>query len=117
MLPAGLLQVLREYWRAARPTDCFFPSRSRQGHISRVAVYQACRRAADEAGITKRVHLTRCATVSPPTCWRAARTCGRSRCCWAMQRRHHGPLHARFAGHGARDDQPARFAAQLEQAG
>lgn len=55
MLPARLLLVLREYWRAARPKDYFFPSRSRQGHITRIAVYQACRRAADEAGIAKRV--------------------------------------------------------------
>jgi integrase/recombinase XerD len=55
MLPARLLLVLREYWKAARPVDYFFPSRGRQGHISRVAVYQACRRAADEAGIAKRV--------------------------------------------------------------
>lgn len=50
MLAARLLLVLREYWKAARPVDYFFPSRGRQGHISRVAVYQACRRAADEAG-------------------------------------------------------------------
>jgi site-specific recombinase XerD len=55
MLPARLVLVLREYWKAARPIDYFFPSRGRKGHISRVAVYQACRRAADEAGITKRV--------------------------------------------------------------
>lgn len=55
MLPVRLLLVLREYWRAARPADYFFPSRSRRGHISRIAVYQACRKAADEAGITKRV--------------------------------------------------------------
>ncbi|MEX0586473.1 MAG: tyrosine-type recombinase/integrase [Pirellulales bacterium] len=56
MLPQRLLLVLRAYWRAARPTDYFFPGRGRQrGHISRIAVYQACRRAADEAGIAKRV--------------------------------------------------------------
>ena len=28
---------------------------------------------------------TRCATRSPPTCWRAAPTCARSRSCWAMR--------------------------------
>lgn len=55
MLPQRLLVVLRAYWRAARPTDFFFPSRGRPGHISRTAVYRACRRAAEEAGIAKRV--------------------------------------------------------------
>lgn len=55
MLAERLLLVLREYWRAARPTDYLFPSGSREGHITRIAVYQACRRAAEEAGIAKRV--------------------------------------------------------------
>lgn len=55
MLPERLLTVLREYWQAAKPIDYLFPSRSQQGHISRIAVYNACRRAAQQAGITKRV--------------------------------------------------------------
>jgi len=55
MLPERLLTVLREYWQAARPTDYLFPGRGQREHISRIAVYNACRRAAKEAGITKRV--------------------------------------------------------------
>ena len=55
MLPERLLGILREYWLAARPTDYLFPSHSQQGHITRIAVYNACRRAAQQAGITKRV--------------------------------------------------------------
>jgi len=55
MLPERLLVVLRQYWHAARPTDYLFPSRSQQGHLSRIAVYNACRRAATEAGIVEGV--------------------------------------------------------------
>ena len=53
ILPERLLDVLRQYWKAARPEGFMFPGRS--GHISRVAVFNACKRAARRAGLNKNV--------------------------------------------------------------
>lgn len=55
VLSSVLLQVLREYWKAAKPVDFLFPGRGKSGHISRVAVFNACKRAMKEAGISKNV--------------------------------------------------------------
>ena len=55
VLSSVLLQVLREYWKAAKPVDFLFPGRGKAGHISRVAVFNACKRAMKEAGISKNV--------------------------------------------------------------
>jgi len=56
MLPSRLLLCLREYWKAARPPgDRLFPGRDPDGHIGPSAVRDAVRKAARDAGITKRV--------------------------------------------------------------
>ena len=49
------LEVLREYWKAARPKDFLFPSRGKSGHVSRTLVWQACKRATHKAGIKKNI--------------------------------------------------------------
>lgn len=62
MLPRRLLTCLREYWKAVRPSgDGFFPGRSRSAHIGASAVRNALRKAAVDAGITKKVtpHILR----------------------------------------------------------
>ena len=55
LLPQLLLKVLREYWRAAKPNEFLFPGRGKSGHISRVVVWMACKRAMHKAGIRKNV--------------------------------------------------------------
>ncbi len=62
MLPERLLLCLREYWKAMRPPgDWLFPGRDSDGHIGPDAVRDAMRKAAVDAGITKRVspHILR----------------------------------------------------------
>ena len=54
-LPKLLLEVLREYWKAAQPQSFLFPGRGASGHISRVAVFNACKRAMRDAGISKNI--------------------------------------------------------------
>ena len=56
MLPERVLKWLREYWRMARPRSSWlFPGRNPENHISKGAVEEAVRKAAQEAGIPKRV--------------------------------------------------------------
>jgi len=55
MLSPRLLDVLRRYWRATRPTGYLFPSWRRDRHLSTTALSIACREAALRAGIGKRV--------------------------------------------------------------
>jgi site-specific recombinase XerD len=56
MLPDRLLFCLREYWKVVRPPgDWLFPGRKPNSHISKEAVRAAVRKAASQAGITKRV--------------------------------------------------------------
>lgn len=55
MLPELLLEVLREYWKAAKPQEFLFPGRGASGHISRVAVFNASKRAMRDAGIRKNI--------------------------------------------------------------
>lgn len=62
MLPERVLKWLREYWRMARPrSQWLFPGRNPEHHISKSAVEDAVRKAARDAGITKRVtpHILR----------------------------------------------------------
>jgi integrase/recombinase XerD len=58
-LSAKLLETLREYWRWKKPRHYLFPSgegwRGRQEPISDKTVWYACREAAKQAGLTKRV--------------------------------------------------------------
>lgn len=55
MLSPRLLQVLRRYWRAARPQHYLFPSWRQERHLSCGSLQLACREAAVRAGIPKRV--------------------------------------------------------------
>jgi len=55
MLSPRLLQVLRRYYRAARPPDFLFPSWHKDRHLSTTSLQLACREAAARAGIAKRV--------------------------------------------------------------
>lgn len=56
MLPRGLLEVLRGYWRQERPTGPqLFPGRKRATVLTRAAVNKALKQAAVRAQIRKRV--------------------------------------------------------------
>jgi integrase/recombinase XerD len=56
MLPPALREVLAAYWRWKRPTEWFFPGGKPDSPISPKAVFLACRKAAQTAGIAKPVH-------------------------------------------------------------
>lgn len=55
MLSGRLLEVLRLYWRAARPKDYLFPSWRTGRHLSAASLQVACREAALGSGLRKRV--------------------------------------------------------------
>jgi site-specific recombinase XerD len=55
MLSPRLLTLLREYWKAARPTDWLFPGDVPGQPISGKAVYMVCVQAARTAGLGKHV--------------------------------------------------------------
>lgn len=55
MLSPRLLEVLRVYWRAARPQDYLFPSWRTGRHLSATSLQQACRDAWQRSGLRKRV--------------------------------------------------------------
>lgn len=54
-LSPRLLQLLRLYWRVARPTSWLFPSWHTCKHMTSSALAQACRDAWRESGIHKRI--------------------------------------------------------------
>lgn len=54
-LPEVLLQILREYWKAARPKDFLFPGRDGVKPLTRQSVVYACHWALKTAGISKKV--------------------------------------------------------------
>lgn len=56
LLPTKLLELLRCYWRSQRPTGWLFPGADSTRPISAKAVFLACRKAAQRAGISKPVH-------------------------------------------------------------
>jgi integrase/recombinase XerD len=56
MLADPLREVLAAYWRWKRPTDWLFPGEKPGYPITRDAVFDACRKAAQRAGIAKPVH-------------------------------------------------------------
>ena len=56
LLPVKLLELLRCYWRSQRPTGWLFPSADSTRPISPKAVFLACRKAAQRAGISKPIH-------------------------------------------------------------
>ena len=55
MLSEVLLQVLRRYWQAARPTTWLFLSSQQDHPISLSAVQRACQRAVRDASLSKQV--------------------------------------------------------------
>ena len=55
LLPQRLLQVLRIWWRSARPPVWMFPGWREGRHMNCGALQLACREAASRAGLTKRV--------------------------------------------------------------
>lgn len=55
MLSPRLLEVLRVYWRAARPKDYLFPSWRTGRHLTASSLQQACRDAWRRSGLRKRV--------------------------------------------------------------
>jgi len=57
MLSPRLLEVLRLYWRAERPSIWLFPGQRQNQPITHHVVQYACRRAGLDAGITKPVTL------------------------------------------------------------
>lgn len=56
MLSAPLREVLVAYYRWKRPTDWLFPGGKPGCPISRETVFETCRKAARQAGISKPVH-------------------------------------------------------------
>ncbi len=55
MLSPRLLEVLREYWKAVRPTEYLFPGRDPEKPIHTRTVNHACRQACQAAGLSKRI--------------------------------------------------------------
>jgi integrase/recombinase XerD len=55
MLSPNLLDLLRAYWKVARPTSLLFPGRYPDRPITREAVYQVSIKAAKAAGFNKKV--------------------------------------------------------------
>lgn len=56
LLPAKLLDLLRQYWRVHRPGEWLFPATDCKRPIPPKTIYLACRSAAQTAGIKKPVH-------------------------------------------------------------
>ena len=55
MLSPQLLDILRSYWRLARPARWLFPGRDGEHPISPTVLHAACRSACTAAGLSKRV--------------------------------------------------------------
>lgn len=56
LLPPKLLELLRFYWQWKRPKDWLFPGGTPGQPISCKAIFLACRKAAQAAGISKPIH-------------------------------------------------------------
>jgi len=54
-LSPRLLDELRAYWRISRPRPFLFPGQDPAQPITRETIWRVCRRAADKAGLAKRV--------------------------------------------------------------
>jgi integrase/recombinase XerD len=57
MLSPHLLELLRTYWKMARPQGWLFPGRPPSRPITREMIYQVCMKASVAAGLTKRAHV------------------------------------------------------------
>ena len=67
MLSPRLLELLRDWWRIARPAGWLFPGRDRISPMTTRQLNRVCHMAAEMAGPTG-WRRTRCDTASPPTC-------------------------------------------------
>jgi integrase/recombinase XerD len=57
MLSPHLLELLRAYWKIARPQEWLFPGRPASRPITREMIYQGCMKASVAAHLTKRAHV------------------------------------------------------------
>jgi site-specific recombinase XerD len=57
MLSARLLEQLREYYNAERPTSWLFPGRTKDRHLSDTQLQDAVRIARQESGISKAITM------------------------------------------------------------
>jgi integrase/recombinase XerD len=57
MLSPNLLELLRAYWKVARPADWLFPGRRPGTHLTTKRVHQVCVKASTAAGLTQRAHV------------------------------------------------------------
>jgi len=55
LLSPRLLEVLRRYWRAARPQEYLFPSWRANRHLTADSLRTACHDAAQQAGLRKKL--------------------------------------------------------------
>jgi integrase/recombinase XerD len=55
MLSPRLREVLRSYYRAARPADWMFPSWRPDRHLSAASISQTCREASEQCRLGKRI--------------------------------------------------------------
>jgi integrase len=83
MLSPTLLDLLRDYWRAARPKEWLFPGDVPGQPITPSAVEDTCRIVRRQHGIGKPV-TPRCATPSRCIYSGAVLTCAPSSCCSAI---------------------------------
>lgn len=81
MLSHYLLDLLRTWWKAARPQGWLFPGRDPAQPTTTRQLSRACHAAAQMAEINKRFPCTPCGTALPPTCSSKRSTCASSRCC------------------------------------
>ena len=68
MLSASLLELLRAWWRAARPQGWLFPGRDRVQPMTTRQLNRACHAARRWPGSTSACRRTPCGTASPPIC-------------------------------------------------
>ena len=66
MLSPHLLELLRAWWKAARPQGWLFPGQSRVNPLTTRQLNRACHAAADMAAIKKRVSLSAPAAPAAP---------------------------------------------------
>ena len=57
MLSPHLLELLRAYWKVARPQGWLFPGRPPNRPLTREMIHQVCTKASVAAGLTKRAHV------------------------------------------------------------
>lgn len=108
MLSPRLLELLRDWWRAARPRAWLFPGQNPVNPMTTRQLNRACHAAARTAGITKRVsmhtlrHSFATHLLEQDVDIRVIQVFARTR-----QARHDRPLYAGRRQYDPRNDQPA----------